>query len=138
LTEADGGPIAVVIDGANVHDSMLMQDTLQAVIVQPPCPVKKLKQNLCMDKGYSGAPCDATAKVFGYTPHCKQIGTEKLDVRGKKKHPARRWVVERTHSWLNGCRGILIRYCKKSENYLGQIKLACSLLWYRRLYRLSN
>ena len=138
LTEAGGGPVAVVVAAANVHDSLLLQDTLEAVVVEPPCPVKGPAQHLCMDKGYSGAPCDATARVFGYEPHCKQIGTEKLDVKGKAKHPARRWVVERTHAWLNACRGILVRYCKKSANYLGQIKLACALLWYRRLYRLRN
>jgi putative transposase len=139
LTEADGGPIAVVVSGGNRHDSMVMQDTLEAVVTPPPNPVTELKQRLCMDKGYSGAPADATARVFGYEPHCKQIGAEKLDESGRKRHPARRWVVERTHAWLNGCRAILVRWCKKSSNYLGNIKLACVLLlWYRRLHRLIN
>jgi putative transposase len=49
----------------------------------------------------------------------------------------RRWVVERTLAWLCQCRGILIRYDKKAENYLGLIQLACALLWYRRLHRLG-
>jgi putative transposase len=128
----------VVVAGANVHDSMILQDTLEAVVTEPPNPITEQEQHLCMDKGYSGAPADATARVFGYEPHCKQIGQEKLDARKRKKHPARRWVVERTHAWLNGCRGILIRYCKKSFNYLGVIKLACALLWYRRLHRLGQ
>jgi len=135
LTEADGGPIAMVVKAANVHDSLLLQDALEGVIVEPPDP-KLHPQHLCLDKGYSGAPCDATAKVFGYVPHVKQIGEEKLDKRGRKRHPARRWVVERTHGWLSKCRAILVRYAKKSSNYLGIIKLACILLWYRRLYRL--
>jgi putative transposase len=138
LTEADGGPVAVVVAAANVHDSMVLQDTLAAVVVEPPCPAKELKQHLCMDKGYSGRPADATARVFGYEPHCKQIGTERLDAKGRRKHPARRWVVERTHAWPSKCRAILVRYCKKSSNYLGVIKLACVLLWYRRLHRLRN
>lgn len=138
LTEADGGPIAVTVSGANRHDQAVMQDTLEAVATPPPNPVTGLKQNLCMDKGYSGAPADATARVFGYEPHCRQIGTEKLDPSGRKRHPARRWVVERTHAWLNACRGILTRWCKKSSNYLGNLKLACVLIWYRRLHRLRN
>lgn len=138
MTEADGGPIAVVVAGANVHDSMILQDTLEAVVTEPPDPVTELTQHLCLDKGYSGAPCDATAKVFGYVPHVRQIGEEKLDGRGRKRHPARRWVVERTHGWLSKCRAILVRYAKKSSNYLGQIKLACALLWFRRFDRLSR
>jgi transposase len=129
----------VVVAGANVHDSMILQDTLEAVVVEPPhTTADDPTQHLCMDRGYSGQPADATARVFGYEPHCKQIGTEKLDESGKKKRPARRWVVERTHAWLSKCRAILVRYCKKSSNYLGIIKLACILLWYRRLHRLCK
>lgn len=138
MTEADGGPIAVVVAGANVHDSLLLQDTLQDIVIEPPDPNTELPQHLCLDKGYSGTPCDATAKVFGYVPHVRQIGEEKLDARGRKRHPARRWVVERTHGWLSKCRAILVRYAKRSSNYLGQIKLACVLLWFRRLDRLSR
>jgi len=42
--------------------------------------------------------------------------------------------VERAIAWLSKCRGILVRYEKKAENYLGLIQLACGLLWYRRLH----
>jgi transposase len=48
-----------------------------------------------------------------------------------------RWVVERTLAWLQKCRAILIRYDKKSQNYLGIVQLACALLWSRRLRRLG-
>ncbi len=95
LTEADGGPVAVVVKGANIHDSLLLQDALEAVIVEPPDP-RQQEQNLCLDKAFSGAPSDATARVFGYEPHCRQIGEEKKDAQGCKRHKARRWVVERT------------------------------------------
>jgi putative transposase len=43
-----------------------------------------------------------------------------------------RWVVERTLGWLSKCRAILVRYEMKAANYLGLIKVACVLLWYRR------
>ena len=138
LTEADGGPVAVVVTGANVHDSLLLADALEAVIVEPPNPLEH-EQHLCLDKAFVGGPCDATARVFSYEPHVRQIGEEKADVRtGEKKHPARRWVVERTIAWLNRCRGILVRYEKKAENYLAAVQLACALLWYRRLHRLTT
>ena len=38
-----------------------------------------------------------------------------------------------TQAWLSKCRGILVRYEKKAENYLALVQLACALLWYRRL-----
>ncbi len=73
----------------------------------------------------------------GYIPHIRRIGEEKLDDAGVKRYPARRWVVERTLGWLSKCRAILVRYEKKASNYLGLIKVACILLWYRRQHRLS-
>lgn len=120
-----------------MHDSLLLQDALEAVVVEPPDP-REHEQHLCLDKAFSGKPSDATARVFGYEPHCRQIGEEKRDKRGRKIKKARRWVVERTISWLNRCRGILIRYEKKAENYLGVVQLACALLWYRRLHQLGT
>lgn len=136
LTEADGGPVAVALAPANRHDSLVLQDILEAVVVEPPAEVK---QHLCLDKAFVGEPCDATARVFDYEPHVRQIGEEvKAAKRKNKKHKPRRWVVERTFSWLNRCRGIIIRYEKKAENYLAVVKLACALLWYRRLHRLTT
>ena len=135
LTEADGCPVAVALAPANRHDSLVLQDILEAVVVEPPAEVD---QHLCLDKAFVGGPCDATARVFAYEPHVRQIREEKLDAKGRKTHPARRWVVERTISWLNRCRAILIRWDKKAENYLGMIQLACALLWYRRLRRLTT
>ena len=74
----------------------------------------------------------------GYIPHIRRIGEEKLDGQGRKRYPARRWVVERTFAWLQKCRAILIRYDKKADNYLGLVQLACALYWYRRLHRLTG
>ena len=135
LTEAGGGPVAVALAPANRHDSLVLQDILEAVVVEPPAEVE---QHLCLDKAFVGASCDATARVFSYEPHVRQIGEEKLDTKGEKARPARRWVVERTIAWLNRCRAILIRWDRKAENYLGMIQLACGLLWYRRLHRLTT
>ena len=44
---------------------------------------------------------------------------------------ARRWVVERTHSWMNRFRRILIRWEKKVENYFGMLHLVCAFITYR-------
>lgn len=138
LTDGDGGPLSVVVTGANVHDSLLLHDALERVIVEPP-PASEAQQHLCLDKAFDGKSSEATAEVFAYEPHIRRIGEEKLDSETKeKRHPARRYVVERTISWLNRCRGILVRYEKKAENYLAVVQFACALLWYRRLHRLTT
>ena len=138
LTEADGGPLAVVLAPANRHDSRLLQDVLEAVVVDPPNPVAGPTQHLCLDKAFDGEPSEAVAEVFGYEAHIRRIGEEKTDATGRKTKKARRWVVERTIAWLNRCRATLVRWARKDANYRALNQLACALLWYRRLHRLRN
>jgi putative transposase len=137
IVEADGGPLGAVVAGANVHDCKLLEQTIDAIVVDRPKPTKKSPQNLCLDKGYDNPTGRTAAVAQGHTPHIRRIGEEKLDAQGRKRRKARRWVVERTLGWMSKCRGILIRYAKKSCNYLGLIQLCSGLLWYRRQYRLA-
>jgi putative transposase len=138
LVEADGGPLAVVIAGANVHDTKLLAATLDAVVVERPEPTEDSPQHLCLDKGYDNPTGKQAVEDHQYQPHIRRIGQEKLDTKKRKRHPARRWVVERTLGWLSKCRAILVRYAKRSCVYLGLMKLACILLWYRRLHKLKG
>jgi len=126
----------VVVAAANVHDTKLLEATIEAIVVERPDPQAQ-EQHLCLDKGYDNPTGRAATEQAPYTPHIRKIGEEKLDPNRRKRHPARRWVVERTLAWLNKCRAILVRYNKKASNYLGLIKLACILLWYRRFHRLN-
>jgi len=137
LVEADGGPLAVVVAGANVHDTKLLAATLDAIVVNRPEPTEDSPQHLCLDKGYDNPTGEQAVEDHQYQPHIRRIGEEKFDAKKRKRHPARRWVVERTLAWLSKCRAILVRYAKLSRVYLGLIKLACILLWYRRLHRLN-
>jgi len=136
IVEADGGPLGVAVDGANVHDAKLLERTIESIVIAHP-EADEVDQHLCLDKGYDNPTGQMAALNAEYWPHIRRIGEEKFDDRKRKKHPARRWVVERTISWLNRCRAILVRYTKKSSNYLALIKVACILLWYRRAWRLE-
>lgn len=117
-----------------MHDAKLLAATIEAIVVVRPDPLA-YPQQLCLDKGYDNPSGRQAAAAAGYVAHIRRIGEEKLDLA---RHPARRWVVERTLAWLQKCRAILIRYDKKAENYRGLIQLACALLWYRRLDRLKE
>lgn len=149
LTEARGGPLALVIAPANVNDHLLLEETIEAIVVERPSTVTTpapsaaqtaeapaavvLQEHLCLDKGYDNARSDAVVEKHGYQGHTARKGTVQPELLEGEKHPARRYVVERTIAWLAKCRGLLIRYERKSENYLAQLEFACALLWYRRL-----
>ena len=114
-------PLAVAVEGANVPDQKLVAATLDAIPVERPDSTPEEPQHLCLDKGYAGEPVDRQARKRGYTPHvpCKTNQIPKPKHRGK----ARRWKVERTHSWLNRARRLLTRWEKKVVNYLGFLHL---------------
>jgi transposase len=127
LTEGSGIPIGVAVAGANTHDKRLVEETLDSIPVEPPDP-DTVEQNLCMDKGYDYADVRALVEEWGYVEHIKSRGEEE---QARKKLPgyrARRWVCERTHSWMNRFRRLLIRWEKKPTNYLAMIHLACAFI----------
>lgn len=121
LTDGRGVPLAVAIDGANVHDQKLLARTLAGIPLARPRSRGRQRQHLCLDKGYIGKPVLNVARKHGYKPHVPQRGDEqrRTHVGGR----ARRWVVERAHSWMNRARRLLVRWEKKSENYLAFIHL---------------
>ena len=101
-------PLSAIITGANVHDKWMVAQTLDAVALRaargPRRPI-----HLCLDKGYDYRDAEAC-------------------VRGK----ARRWVVERTNSWHNRFRALLVRWERKAEQYLAMLHLACGLIAFRQ------
>jgi putative transposase len=130
LTEAHGIPLAVVVDGANRHDMKLVEATLTALMVPRPMPTSDKPQGLCLDKGYDYEEVRELVAGLGFTIHLRSRGEEQRDIR-ELGYRARRWVVERTHGWMNRFRGLLIRWAKKPENYLAFVHLACAIITWR-------
>ncbi|WP_329538414.1 transposase (plasmid) [Streptomyces sp. NBC_01450] len=50
----------------------------------------------------------------------------------------RRWVIERTMSWLSGYRRLNPRYERHPRNYLAFLGLAAALCCFKRLVRLTT
>lgn len=136
IVEADGGPLGITVAGANVPDAQLLDATIEAIVLERPPVEDGYEQHLALDKGYDNDTGYGACLDHDYQPHIALI-RDRRPAR-PHDHPPRRWVVERTLAWLSTYRGVLIRWEKKSANYLGLLKLACGLLWYRRYHRLAN
>lgn len=108
----------------------LLEATLDRIVVERPTPEPGAPQHLCGDKGYAGQPADKAVRARGYVPHIPQQGE---DGRATRHARPRRWVVERTHSWLNRYRKLLVRFEKTTAGYEGLLELACALTTYRRV-----
>jgi len=87
--------------------------------------------NLCLDKGYNYKECEETVFENQMRPHIRRRGEEIVQKQEGKK--PRRWPIERTFSWFNRYRRLLIRWKKKPENYLGFIHIACCVMVLARL-----
>jgi putative transposase len=130
LTEGAGIPLAVAVDGANRHDKMLLETTLNGQMADRPDPAHVL-QNLCLDKGYDYPDIRELAEDLGYVPHIKTRGEEIVAKKTVPKYRARRWVVERSHSWINRFRRLLIRWEKRVDRYLAFLHFACAIIVWR-------
>lgn len=124
-------PVGLAVAGANRHDMKLVRDTLDSLVGERPVPTATQPQGLCLDKGYDYQEVRDILAEFGFTAHIKGRGEEAQAIKREAGFRARRWVVERAHSWMNRFRRILIRWEKKPENYIAFLHFACALIAFR-------
>ena len=128
LVDQRGAPLSVWITGANQHDKWSLDDLVIHIVVSRPTS----DQHLCADKGYDYPDVHQFVTQQDYTKHIKhrrRRGEPVPDLcipPGETQFPARRWVVERTLSWLAKRRSIRTRWCKKSQNWLSFVQFACA------------
>jgi len=117
--------------GANRHDLKVVQQTVNSLVVKRPRPTQKRPQGMGLDKGDDYAEVRDTLKEVGFTAHIRARGEEAQAMKRHAGVKARRWVVERTHSWMNRFRRVFIRWDKSPDNYLAFLHFACALIAFR-------
>jgi putative transposase len=125
LTEGKGLPIGLVVTGANRHDKTQVEAVLDS---QPLVLFSEETPHFCADKGYDFADVRSLVGLWGFEDHIKSRGQEVSEAAKIPGYRARRWVCERTHSWMNRFRRLLIRWEKKKDNYLALLHLACAFI----------
>lgn len=118
------------ISAANCHESLGLQPLVRGI---PPVrsrrgPRRRRPAKLHADKGYDYDHLRNWLRERGIRHRIARQGIESSQRRGRH-----RWVVERTVSWLAGCRRLHRRYERKPEHFLAFIAIAASLIGYRRL-----
>lgn len=130
LVEAAGIPLTVVAEAANMNDMCIVGENLMELDdlpVRRPSP-RKHPQGMCMDKGYDYPIVRQVVALFGFQAHIRSRGEEAAAKKRGRRHRPRRWVVERTHSWMNRFRELLVRWAKKERNYVAMLHLACAII----------
>lgn len=126
LVDKRGAPLSVEISAANRHDKCVLEEVVLSIVVERP----ETEQHLCADRGYDSQDIKDFLELEDYVPHIKhrrRRGEPKVElcpIPGETQHPARRWVVERTFSWLAKRRSIRTRWSKKAANWLALVQFA--------------
>ena len=119
------------LSAANAHDATQLLPLLDAIpaIIGPrgrpgrPC---KRPTKLHADRAYDSSALRRAVRARSITPRIARRGIDSSERLGRY-----RWVVERTLSWLLGCRRLGVRYERRAELLEGLLHLACALICYR-------
>ncbi|MFF8867926.1 IS5 family transposase [Streptomyces sp. NPDC015139] len=125
-----GLPLSVGVSGANLHDSQVLIPLVKGI---PPVRSRRGRRRrrpgkLHADKGYDYDHLRRWLSERGITHRIARKGIESSTRLGRH-----RWTVERTMSWLAGCRRLHRRYERKAKHFLAFTSIACTLICYRRL-----
>lgn len=132
ITDRNGLPLSLGISGANMHDSLGLEPLARGI---PPIrsrrgPRRRRPAKLHADKGYDYDHLRKWLRKRGIRHRIARKGIGSSTRLGRH-----RWVVERTVSWLAGCRRLHRRYERKAEHFLAFVGIASALIGYRRLIR---
>ena len=108
-----------------------MAETIASIPVDRPRPTHTHPQGLCLDKGYDYPDARSVGIASGFTLHLRSRGEEKKELESKPGVKARRWVVERTHGWMNRFRRILVRWEIREDTYFAMLHLVCGIVAWR-------
>jgi putative transposase len=133
MCEADGIPIGLATDGANRNDCKLAEPTIASIAIERPEPTAQAPQGVCLDKAYDHDFIRDLLDDQDFTAHIRSRGEEARELRADLGHRARRWVVERTHSWINRYRALLIRWSKKSINHDALLLFCFALITWQQI-----
>lgn len=130
MTDAQGIPLTVTLTGANVPDITAAWPTLQTLpaIRGPRGRPRRKPTCITGDKGYDAEALRQTLRRLGIRPEFPKR-------RRKDRLGRRRWVVERTISWLNRFRRLRIRYERRDDLHLAFLQLGCALICHHALTR---
>jgi putative transposase len=107
-----------------------VEETMSSIPIERPTPTPEQPQGICLDKGDD---CDDVRELLatcGFTAHIRARGEEDHAITHATGYKARRWVVERTHRWMNRFRRWLIRWDKQVRNYRAFLHLARAYITY--------
>ena len=122
VTDIRGNLLCIKVHAANIHDTVSGCDTLDRALAW-----HKTIKGICADAGYRGTFKDY-GESLGLTVDISERIKPKWEILPK------RWRVERSFAWLNGCRRLSKDFEISTHSEECQVHIAFSALLLRRLF----
>jgi transposase len=133
LSDANGLPLRVGLSAGNTHDSLGLKPMVAHLHVGHESHSEHSKpERLHADKAYD-------LPDLRRWLHSRHVGVRiaRKGIDSSERLGRRRWVIERTISWLTGYRRLSPRYERHPRNYLAFLGLAAAICCYKRFLKLT-
>ena len=134
IVDAYGIPLAIRLTPANVHDSRVFEELIDAVppIRQRWGRPRKRPSKLHADKAYDHGFCRKALSKRRIKDRIARRGVE-----NSKRLGRHRWVVERTLAWFSRFRRLAVRYERRADIHEAFLSLAATLICWSFVLRWS-
>ncbi|MCA1632629.1 MAG: IS5 family transposase [Acidobacteria bacterium] len=139
LADGKGTPLGICVEAASPSEVKLLERTLDAVKVKRRRGTRRRPhkpERLIADRGYDSNPARALLvkrEIEPIIPKRKNNRVATHQDGRKLRRYKRRWIIERTNSWLQNFRRLVARYERHVKNFEAMVHLACALVTLKRV-----
>ncbi|HEY6041040.1 MAG TPA: IS5 family transposase [Anaerolineae bacterium] len=131
LADGAGTPLGIHVAAASPSEVKLVEPTLASL------PKRSHPERLIGDKGYDSNPLRAWLAARDIEPILPARSNNRVATHqdGRKlRRYKKRWIIERTHSWLQNFRRLVVRYERHASNFIALVHLACALITLNKVF----
>jgi transposase len=139
LADGKGTPLGILVEAASPSEVKLLERTLDSVKMKRRRGERRRPhkpERLIADRGYDSNPARAllaSREIEPIVPRRKNNRVATHQDGRKLRRYRRRWIIERTNSWLQNFRRLVARYERKVKNFEALVHLACALVTLKRV-----
>jgi transposase len=139
LADGKGTPLGICVEKASPAEVKLLERTLDSVKVKRRRGARRRPhkpERLIADRGYDSNPARALLvkrEIEPIIPKRKNNRVATHQDGRKLRRYKRRWIIERTNSWLQNFRRLVARYERNVKNFEALVHLACALVTLKKV-----
>ena len=139
LADGAGTPLGICVEKASPSEVKLLASTLESLRFKRrrgPRRRPTKPQRLIADRGYDSNAIRALLVKRAIEPIIPKRRKNRVATHqdGRKlRRYRRRWIIERTNSWLQNFRRLVVRYEHSVTNFTALVHMACALVTLKKV-----